>query len=115
MKNVAAYAVHKYARISPRKVKPVMDLVRGKSLYDAKVTLAVDETKAAKMLFRVLKSAESNAKNAKVDTKNLFLDELWVGDGVRYKRGRASGRGRYSLIIKRLSNIYVGLKERTKK
>ena len=112
MKNVQAYATHKNAKISSKKVTPVMNLVRGKSLYDAKVILALDPAKAAKMLFKVVKSAESNAKSIKLPLDSLFIAELWVGDGTFAKRGRATARGKSAPILKRTSHIYVGLNER---
>lgn len=115
MKNVLAYATYKNARISSKKVVPVMDLVRNKSLYDAKVVLSLDTTKAAKMLLKVVKSAEANAQAAKLNTNDLYINELWVGDGLFMKRGRATARGKYQPLIKRTSNIYVGLNERVKK
>jgi large subunit ribosomal protein L22 len=112
-KKSAIYAKHMGARISPKKVKPVMDLVRGKSLNDAKVTLAFDQTKAAKLILKVLKSAEANARNNKsMDTANLYVSEIWAGPGPMTKWGRFVGRGHFSRILKRTSHIHVGLSER---
>jgi large subunit ribosomal protein L22 len=115
MKNALAYAIHKDAKISPKKVTPLMNLIRGKSIYDAKVILALDPTKAAKILLKVVKSAESNAKNGKLATANLILTELWVGDGMVLKRGHATARGKFAPMLKRSSHLYVGLNERGSK
>jgi large subunit ribosomal protein L22 len=115
MKNVQAYAINKDARISPKKVVPVMNLVRGKGVYDAKVILALDPTKAAKILLKVVKSAEANAKSAKLPVNSLILTEMWVGDGMTLKRGHATARGKFAPMLKRCSHIYVGLNERGSK
>jgi len=115
MKNALAYAIHKDARISPKKVTPVLNLIRGKAIYDAKVILALDPTKAAKMILKVVKSAESNAKNAKLPINNLLVTELWVGEAAVLKRGHATARGKFAPMLKRSSHIYVGLNERGNK
>jgi large subunit ribosomal protein L22 len=115
MKNAQAYAIQKTARISPKKVTPVMNLIRGKSVYESKVILALDPTKAAKFLLKVVKSAEANAKSIKLPVDSLYVTELWVGDSMSLKRGHATARGKFAPAIKRSSNIYVGLNERKSK
>jgi large subunit ribosomal protein L22 len=105
-------AKHLKAKISPKKVAPVMDLVRGKKLQQAKMILAFDTSKAAKMILKVLKSAEANAKNNhELDTKKLFVSEIWVGGGPVTKSGEFVGRGRFNPILKRTSHIYIGLSQ----
>jgi large subunit ribosomal protein L22 len=84
-------------------------------IYDAKVILALDPTKAAKMILKVVKSAESNAKTSKLVIANLILTELWVGDGPVLKRGHATARGKFAPMLKRTSHIYVGFNERGNK
>ncbi|NMB69963.1 50S ribosomal protein L22 [candidate division WWE3 bacterium] len=107
------YAKHLKARISPKKVAPVADLIREKPLQEAKVILAFDSTKAAEILLKLLKSAQANAtNNAKLSDKNLFVSEVWVGAGTTYKRMRVGSRSRSAPIFKRTSNIYLGLSER---
>jgi len=114
-KKSQVYAKHMSARISPKKVAIVMDLVRGKDLEDAKVTLTFDKTKAAVLILKVLKSAEANAKNNnKLDSKELYLSEIWVSPGAMLKRARITGRSRTAPILKRTSHIYVGLSEKGK-
>jgi large subunit ribosomal protein L22 len=116
MKDVQAYAILRRARISPKKVAPVLDLIRGKKIYDAKVALTFDNTKAARTVLKVLKSAEANAKNnAKLKTDGLFVEETWVSGGPVAKTGHATGKSYFSPILKRTSHIYVGLSERNKK
>lgn len=104
------------ARISPKKVAPVMDLVRGKSVGEAKLILSFDRTKAAALVLKVLKSAEANAvNNNKFDKKDLILSELWVSGGPVSKSGQFVAKGRFSPILKRTSHIYVGLSQAGKK
>ncbi len=103
-------------RISPKKVAPVMDLVRGKNLLQAKLILALDPSKAAKSVLKALQSAEANAKNVKgMKVDNLYVSELWVGGGSMIKSGNFVGRGRFNPILKRSSHIFVGLSERGRK
>jgi large subunit ribosomal protein L22 len=101
------------SRISPKKLGPVVDLVRGKTLKEAKIALKFDATKAAKTLLKVLMSAEANAvNNSKISKENIVIDEIWVGQGRVFKSGQFVGRGNFRPILKRTSNIYVNLAER---
>lgn len=103
-------AKYSKASISPKKVAPVMDLVRGKNLHEAKLVLAFDRTKAAKFILKTIQSAESNAKNnLKLDVATLYVSELWVSEAPMRKWGRPGSRGRWDPIIKRSSHIFVGL------
>jgi large subunit ribosomal protein L22 len=115
MNNSKVTAKYNKARISPKKVAPVLDLVRGKGLEEAKLILAFDATKAAKMILKTLKSAESNAKNnQKLTADKLFVSEIFVNGGDMQKSARFVGRGRVNPILKRTSHIFVGLSEREK-
>ncbi len=105
------YAKHLGARISPKKLAPVADLVRGKNIQDAKVTLTFDPTKASQLILKVLKSAEANALHNNKMSNALFVSELWVGPGETMKRGRLVAKSRFNPIMKRTANIYVGLSE----
>ncbi len=109
------YAIYRKAKISPKKVAPVMNLIRGKNVLAAKITLALDTTKAAKLILQTLKSAEANAlNNNKLNKTNLFVDEVFVCPGPVLKTGRMGSRSHFDPIIKRSSHIYVGLSERNK-
>ncbi len=104
------YAKHNNAQISPKKVAVVLDMVRGRDLREAKVTLKFDPTKAAKMTLKVLKSAETNAvNNHDLNPATLYLSDVYVNGGRVLKRGRAGSKGRYDPILKRTSHIVVGL------
>lgn len=110
-----ATSTTKNIRISPKKVAPVMNLVRGKSLLAAKIQLAFDKTKAAKLILKAIKSAEANAKNnLNLNPKNLFISDLQVGGGTMLKRGRPGSRGHFMPILKKTSHIFVGLNEQAK-
>lgn len=105
-------AIHKRADISPKKVGVVMDLIRGRSLEDAKRVLTFDRTKAAAILLKLLRSAEANAtNNHKLDTSRLYISELYAGDSTVLRRPNYGARGRYSVKMTRKSNIYLGLSE----
>ena len=113
---VIAQAKLMKVRISPKKLGPVVDLIRGKSLRDAKIALKFDTTKGAKILLKVLKSAEANAiNNHKIAPESVVIDQIWVGQGPVMKSGQFVGRGNFHPILKRTSNVYVNLTERAKK
>jgi large subunit ribosomal protein L22 len=113
MEKAQVYAKHKNARISPKKVAPVLDLIRGKDLNEAKVVLALDLTKASNLITKVLRSVESNAKNnLNLKSENLYISEATVDGGRTMKRGRIAARSRFSPILKRTSHLTVGLSEK---
>ena len=113
MKKALVEARFNKVSTSAKKVAPVMDLVRGKDLEEAKIILAFDPTKAAKLVLKTLKSAEANAKNnLKIDTSNLYVSAIWVGNGKTIRTGRPGSKGHFDPILKRSAHIYVGLDER---
>ena len=108
-----ARAEHKYARISPRKVKIVCDLIRGKDVESAKGILLNTPKEGARLLYKVLCSAAANAENNfEMDPAKLYVAKTWVAPGPILKRGRATARGRYSRILKRTSHITVTVAEK---
>ncbi len=110
MHKAQVYAKHNRARISPKKVAVVMDMVRGETLGNAKRLLAFDPTKASRMILKVVKSAEANAQNNhNLDPKKLYLSDIYVNPGATQKWGRPASRMRFSPILKRSSHIVVGL------
>ena len=116
MNKASVYAKHRYARISPKKVAPVMDLVRGKNVREAKVILTFDRTKASGLVLKVLKSAVANARNnLNLDESKLYIADLQVSPAPTFKRHRFVGRGHVSPILKRNCHISLGLSERSKK
>lgn len=107
------YAKFNSARISAKKVVPVLNLIRDKSATEAEKILKFDTTKAAKISLKVLKSAFANAKHSfNIDKSDLYVSEARVDSGPAYKRGRISGKSRFSPILKRTSHIVIGLSKK---
>ena len=108
-----AKAVAKYVRMSPSKVKPVVDLVRGKDLQEALTILKFTPGKAAEFVEKVVQSAAANAENNfEMDRDKLYVAEISANQGPTMKRWRAGAQGRAGKILKRSSHIGVVLKER---
>lgn len=102
-----------YARISPRKVKIVLDLIRNKSLNEAYAILRYTPKAASKILMKLLKSAESNAVNNNgLSSDDLYVAEAYANQGPTLKRIMPRARGSANRIRKRTSHITVVLKER---
>ena len=101
-----------YVRISPRKVKIVLDLIRNKPLDEA-IAIAHFTTKsAAEPIEKLLKSAAANAENNhNMHKNNLYVAECYVCPGPILKRIRPRAQGRAYRIEKRTSHITVVLKE----
>lgn len=108
-----ARAVLKDARISPRKVKIVLDLIRGKDLDVAMATLKHTPKAACEPLEKLLKSAAANAENNhNMDKDNLYVSECFVTAGRTLKRIMPRAQGRAYRILKRTSHITLVLKEK---
>jgi len=101
-----ARSVYKYAKISPKKVMPVLNMVRGKKVVDAVNFLTFDPTKASKMILKTLNSAVANAKQKNADN-NLYVEKAVADTAPTAKRGRPGSRSHYSKILKRSSHITV--------
>ena len=113
MKKSVVYAITKNVAISPKKVRIVMDLVRGKDIANAKTLLTFDQTKASKLILKTMNSAIANAKNnLDLKTDNLYVSEIFADEGLFRKTARIVAMGRVSSIIKRTTHITVGLAER---
>ncbi|TSD02311.1 MAG: large subunit ribosomal protein L22 [Parcubacteria group bacterium Athens0714_24] len=98
-----------YYRMAPRKVRLIVDLVRGKNLQDSFAQLKFSPNKASSVIAKLLKSAFSNAKNNfKIkDPEKLFIKKITVDDGPTLKRYMPRARGSVSPIRKRTSHISV--------
>ena len=108
-----AKAILRTARIAPRKVQIVLDLIRGKD-YDVAMAIVKNTPKAAsEYLEKLLKSAASNAENNhNMDKNNLYVSECYVCPGPIMKRIMPRAQGRAFQILKRTSHITVVLKEK---
>ncbi len=103
----------KYVRISPRKAKIVIDLIRGKSAEEAQAILTFTPKAAAPLVLKVLNSAIANAENnLEMNRKDLYVAEVYANPGPTLKRYVARSRGSASPMLKRTSHISVVLDER---
>ncbi len=108
-----ARAVAKYVRISPKKVRQVLELIRGKDVNEALTTLRYTPKKAARIVEKVLKSAVANAENNyEMDVDKLFVYRAYADQGPMMKRIRPVSMGRAHMYRHRLSHITVVVKER---
>ncbi len=103
----------KYARISPRKVKIVLDLIRGKDVAQAMAILKNTPKSASEYLTKLLRSAVANAENNfNMDASKLYVSECFVCPGPILKRIMPRARGRAFRILKRTSHVTITVKER---
>ncbi|MCL5290279.1 MAG: 50S ribosomal protein L22 [Eubacteriales bacterium] len=103
-----ARAIAKYIRISPRKVRLVVDLIRGKKVSEALAILQYTPKRASMAVTKVLKSATANAEhNLQADRDELFVKGAFVDQGPTLKRFSARAMGRADLQRKRSSHITI--------
>ena len=107
-----AKAHAKYARISPRKVQIVCDLIRGKDTKTAKAILMQTPKAASELMLKLLNSAVANAENNHdMDPDMLYVSETYANPGPILKRIRPQARGRAYRINKRSSHITIVVAE----
>ena len=103
-------------RMSPRKVRLLVGLIKGRS-----VTVALDQLnhmtkRASAPLVKLLNSAVANAQNNfKLDADHLFIKDMWVDEGVKLRRFRPKGFGRANPIEKKTSKVNIALEDRAPK
>ncbi|HHY61458.1 MAG: 50S ribosomal protein L22 [Bacillota bacterium] len=108
-----AKAVARYVRMSPQKVRRVVDLVRGKSVDEALTILKYTPHIAAEPVSKVVASAAANAENnLDLSRDDLYIAEAYVDEGPTLKRIRPRARGMANRILKRTSHITVVVRER---
>ena len=113
MERTEAKAVAKYIRIAPRKIRVVMDLIRGKNIGEAFAILKYTPKVGADVIEKVLKSAVANAEhNNDMNVDNLFISAAYVDQGPTLKRIHPRSRGQAFKILKRSSHVTVVVKER---
>lgn len=99
-------------RTAPRKVRQVVDLVRGKRAQEAQSILLFTLNKSARPVLKLLNSAIASAKNDfQLDESNLFISKITVDEGTKLKRWHPMSRGRAYPIIKRSSHVALVLSE----
>lgn len=112
MEQTQARAKLSYARISPRKVSVVLDLIRNQPVDKALAILQYTPKAASELLFKLVNSAAANAENNhNMDKSSLYVAECFVTPGPTLKRIRPMDHGKAFRILKRTSHITVVLKE----
>lgn len=108
-----ARAEAKHIRISSRKMKPIANMVRGKSLKDAQAILKFTPRKGAGLFLKVLNSAAANAENNhNMDVSSLYVKQIYANQATVMKRYRPAARGSAKRILKRNSHLGVVLAEK---
>ena len=111
---IEARASLNYARISSRKVKIVIDLLRGKNVDEALAIVKFTPKAASPIIEKLLNSAIANAENNHyMDRTKLYVAEIYANQGPTLKRIRPAAKGSAVRIRKRTSHINIILKERT--
>lgn len=109
----SAKAVAHDVRVTPRKARLVLDLIRGKQINEALGILSNVNKAASPLVAKVVKSAASNAiNNFGMSEEKLYVAECYAGDGIKMKRYLPRAKGSASGLVKRSSHITVVVKER---
>ena len=110
---MAYQAIHRFARIAPRKARLVAAMIRGQRIDDAMTALSFSKKRAAWYFKAVLKSAIANAEEKEADIQSLYISESRVDEGPTMKRWRPKDRGRAHPIRKRTSHLHLSLDQRS--
>jgi large subunit ribosomal protein L22 len=109
---VEARATAKYIRVSARKMRRSVDLIRGRHVDDARRVLALSPLGANRTVVKVLDSAVANAEQKQAIPENLFVAQAWVDEGPTLRRFRPRAQGRATRIRRRTSHVTVVVKTR---
>src|SRR5690242_9408231 len=106
---MAFVAKHRYARISARKARLLLDLIRGRNVDDALTILRFSKKRASVMVEKVVRSAVANATEQDVAPKRtaLYVSAAWADEGPTIKRFQPKDRGKAYSIMKRTSHLVV--------
>lgn len=105
-------AITKYVRLSPRKVRLVVDQIRGKGVEEALNILKFVPKRSAGIIAKTLRTAIANAENTQnVDVDRLYVKHAKVDEGGMWKRFTPRAQGRATRIRKRLSHIVIVVDE----
>ena len=108
-----AFAHVKYVRMSPRKVKLVADMIRGKDVKTAAAFLKQTNKAACEPMAKLLKSAIANAEhNNQLNAENLYVSTVIANPGPILKRGRIASRRGFVRINKRTTHLTIGVSEK---
>lgn len=115
MEAIEARATLRLVKISPQKTRLVADLIRGKSVEEAKRTLMFTEKKSADILLKVLNSAIANAEVKNVeDPEILLVSSIWIDQGPIRRRQQPRARGRVNILRRPTSHITLVVSEDVK-
>ena len=118
---MSGHAIQRLVRQSPRKMRLVIDLIRGKDVNEAYAILKFNKKLAAKQIAKTLKSAVANAEqkalkeNASFDVDALVIKKAIVNGGQPLKRMHAAAQGRGTPIMKRTSHVEIHVASRKEK
>lgn len=108
-----AKAIARYIRISPKKVREVVDIIRGKDVNEALAILRYVPKRASLPVAKVIKSAAANAEhNYNMDRDRLYIAAAYVDQGPTIKRWQARAMGRADIVRSRTSHITIIVKEK---
>ena len=111
-----SYAIARHVRMSPTKVRRVVDLVRGMDVQDALVALKFAPQAASEPTYKVVASAVANAESSEgLRAQDLYISKAFVDEGVTLRRIRPRAKGSASRILKRGSHITVVVEPRETK
>ena len=103
-----SYAIARHVRMSPTKVRRVVDVVRGLAVPDALAVLKFAPQAASEPVYKVVASAAANAENTEsLRAEELYISQAFVDEGVTLRRIRPRAKGSASRILKRASHITV--------
>jgi len=104
-------STHRYARISPRKARLVVDLIRGRNVDEADEILRFTNKRAATFIRQVLRTAVANADEKEADVDSLYVSEARIDQGPSQMRFQPKDRGRAFPIEKKTSHIIVAVEQ----
>lgn len=104
-----AKAEVKFIRISPKKVRQIIDLIRDKDIFEAEAALLALNKRANPHLLKLLKQAIANAKTKGIDSNKLYISKIVCNNGPIWKRYKAAAFGRWAPIKRRTSHIRIEL------
>ena len=112
LKNMEFKSEQKYLILSPRKIRPVVEVIKKMTPIKALEKLPFIKKRASEFILKVIKSALANASQKGVNAEDLIFKEIQIGEGPRLKRGQPVSRGRWHPIKKRMSHIKVILESK---
>lgn len=111
--NTDVYAIAKFVRISPTKLRRIANLIRKRPIDEVRAILKLLPHKGAEVILKVINSAISNAiNNNKLDGNLLYIKTIMINEGAQMKRSQPKARGRIYRIIKRTSHVKVVVAEK---